>query len=140
MSESPATLRPPNPKTQLDQEFWAHCAEENLCFQRCTECYRWRHLPRNLCAHCGSDQWEWEPCSGRARLFSWTVSHQAMLPEFRDQVPYVVAIVELEEGVRMVSTLRNVALDELALDLPLQLEFERIDDEMALPVFHPRSG
>lgn len=137
---TPPGLRLPSPQTPLDEEFWAHCAQERLCFQRCTRCYTWRHLPRLLCAHCGSDRWEWEASSGRGHLFSWTVSHQAVLPEFRDQVPFVVALVELEEGVRMVSTLRGVALEDLALDLPLQLDFERVDEETALPVFRPREA
>jgi hypothetical protein len=131
-------LRAPMPLNRLDEEFFAHCAKERLCFQRCTACGSWRHLPRAWCARCGSDAWEWQPSCGRARLYSWTITHQAILPGFADHVPFVVAVVELEEGVRMVSALRGVARDDLRIDLPLQVAFERVPDGAALPVFVPR--
>jgi hypothetical protein len=131
----PLKMPAPQPDTQLDQEFWEHCAQERLCFQRCTGCGTWRHLPRVLCAQCGSDNWEWRESSGRGRLYSWTVTHQAMLPQFAAEVPYVVAIVELEEGPRMVTRLRDVAPSALALDLPLRVAFERLDADFALPFF-----
>jgi uncharacterized OB-fold protein len=127
----------PQPETQLDEEFWAHCAKERLCFQRCTRCATWRHLPRTLCAQCGSPEWEWRESSGRGHLYSWTVTHQAILPQFAAEVPYVVAVVELEEGPRMVSRLRDVDAQALRLDLPLQVTFERINVDMALPFFRP---
>jgi uncharacterized OB-fold protein len=131
-------LRAPMAMTRLDEEFFAHCAQERLCFQRCTGCGSWRHLPRALCARCGSDAWEWRQSSGRGRLYSWTVTHQAILPGFAEHVPFVVAVVELEEGVRMISALRGVAREDLALDLPLAVAFERVPDGQALPVFGPR--
>ncbi len=62
-----------------------------------------------------------------------------MLPEFRDQTPYIVAVVELEEGVRMVTALRGVASDALVLELPLEVAFESLPDGGALPVFRPPS-
>lgn len=132
-------LRAPKPLNALDEQFFANCAEERLCFQRCASCDAWRHLPRSMCARCGSDTWAWQPSSGRGRLFSWTVCHQSVLPEFADQVPYIVAVVELEEGVRMVSALRGVTPEELALDLPLAVAFETLPEGGALPVFRPAS-
>ena len=136
MSDSTPTMRAPSPQTQLDEEFWAHCAEEKLCFQCCDACGSWRHLPRMMCAHCGSDEWTWLRSSGNGKLFSWTVTHQAILPQFAEQLPYVVAVVELEEGVRMVSALRGVDHDALRIDLPLEVAFEALPDGGALPVFH----
>ena len=139
MSEAVAKLRAPKPLTQLDEEFFANCAEERLCFQCCTDCGAWRHLPRMMCARCGSAEWTWQSSSGRGHLFSWTVTHRAVLPEFKDQTPYVVAVVELEEGVRMVTALRGVAPAELALDLALEVTFESLPGGGALPVFRPAS-
>lgn len=125
----------PQPENALDEAFWSHCARERLCFQVCTSCKTWRHMPRVYCARCGSDAWDWQPSSGRGRLYTWTITHQPTLPQFAADVPYVVAVIELEEGVRMVSHLRGVTPDELEIDLPVVLEFERLNDDVALPMF-----
>lgn len=132
------TRRPlPQPDDPLVQEFFDHCAAGKLCFQRCTDCDTWRHVPRIQCAACGSVKWVWAESSGRGTLFSWTVCHQAMHPAFAEEVPYAVAVVELEEGVRMVTGLRGVALDQLELNLPLRVTFENMGDEVSLPYFVP---
>ena len=139
MSEPKAFPRtpPPQPQTSLDEEFWAHCARERLCFQVCLSCGTWRHLPRIMCAGCGSPEWEWKQSSGKGHLYSWTVTHQAMMPQFASQVPYIVGVIELEEGVRMISHLRGIEREALELDLPVELEFERLGEEVALPMFRP---
>jgi uncharacterized OB-fold protein len=140
MSEAPAIPRPVPTPEGLNAEFYAHCNEERLCFQRCTACGRWRHLPRLMCARCGSSDWEWAQSSGRGRIYSWTVTHQPMHPAFAGEAPYAVVVVELEEGVRMVSGLRNLPPDEIELDVPVEVTFERISDEIALPYFQPRGA
>ncbi len=138
MSEKHSIPMPvPMPETQLDEEFWGHCAEQRLCFQRCKSCDTWRHLPRNMCAGCGSAEWEWAQSSGRGKIYSWTVAHQAMHPALADEVPYAVVVVELEEGVRMVSRTREIDPAKLELDLPVRLRFERVSDEFVLPFFGP---
>ena len=88
-----------------------------------------------MCASCGSDAWEWVESSGRGEVYSWTITHQATLPNFAEDVPYAVVVVELEEGVRMVSSVRGIALEDLSLGLPVRVEFEQISDDMAVPVF-----
>jgi uncharacterized OB-fold protein len=140
MGDLGRAVRPlPEPDDDLVAEFWQHCAEGRLCFQRCSACGRWRHLPRNLCAGCGSAEWNWQPSSGRGRVFSWTVTHQALLRDFPEPVPYAVLVVELEEGVRMVAGLRGLAPSELVLDLPVEVVFESVGDRARLPFFRPRS-
>ncbi|MCR9096399.1 MAG: Zn-ribbon domain-containing OB-fold protein [bacterium] len=139
MTDSPAAAPRPGPRaeTLLDDEFWQHCTQERLCFQVCDDCETWRHLPRMMCAQCGSAKWAWQQSAGRGHLYSWTVTHQAMLPQFASEVPYVVAVVEFDEGVRMVSQLRGVETDELEIGIPLELYFERFEDGFALPMFRP---
>jgi len=100
----------------------------------------WRHLPRVLCAHCQSSRWTWERSSGHGAIFSWTITHQPLVRGFPDALPYAVIIVELEEGVRMVSGLRNLAPTELAIDLPVEVVFETVAEGVALPFFRPRSA
>ena len=125
----------PHPDDPMTAEYFEHCAAGRLCFQRCKACDTWRHVPRILCAQCGSPEWEWAESSGRGKLFSWTVCHQAMHPAFVDEVPYAVAVVELDEGGRMVSGLRGVPLESLALDLPLRVTFEEAGEGVSLPYF-----
>jgi uncharacterized OB-fold protein len=137
VSRAKAPLRPlPRPEG-LGAEFYAHCARGRLCFQRCDACGRWRHLPRHMCAECGSPTWRWAESSGRGRLHSWTVTHAPLHPAFAAELPYVVAVVELEEGVRMVSGVRGVAPEQLALDLPLEVYFEPVAEGVRLPYFRP---
>jgi uncharacterized OB-fold protein len=132
----------PIPKPEgLNAEFYEHCARHELRFQRC-ECGVWRHPPRVLCAACGSEEWTWALASGRGRVFTWTVTHQALHPAYADDVPYAVLVVEMDEGVRMVSTLRDLDPGDLALDLPVEVVFEaRPDatrpDAITLPCFRP---
>jgi len=122
---------------ELAAQFYAECARGRLSFQRCTDCGAWRHLPRHICASCGSAAWSWSPSSGRGRVFSWTVTHQAPFPPFAGATPYAVVVVEMEEGVRLVSGLRGLAPGHLALDLPVSVAFERVSDTAAVPFFQP---
>jgi uncharacterized protein len=132
----------PLPKPEgLNAEFYEHCARCELRFQRC-ECGVWRHPPRVLCVACGSERWEWALASGRGRVFTWTVTHQALHPAYADDVPYALLVVEMNEGVRMVSTLRDLDPVDLALDLPVEVMFEERADatgsvRMTLPCFRP---
>jgi uncharacterized OB-fold protein len=141
MADLANSTRPlPQPDDELTAAFWDHCAHERLCFQRCDDCGTWRHLPRVLCAHCGSAKWQWTPSSGRGRVFSWTVTHQPLVKGFPEPVPYAVVVVELDEGVRMVAGLRGLAPAELTLDLPVEVVFETVGDRAKLPFFRPRKS
>jgi uncharacterized OB-fold protein len=129
----PPLLRP-RPATDLEQQFWDHCAEQRLCFQRCRECERWRHPPRHACGNCGSLVWDWVESTGRGRVFTWSLTHRAPHPKLVPHVPYATVIVELEEGVRLVSVVRDVAPHALQLGLPVTLAFE-VDADLSLPTF-----
>jgi len=122
----------------LAVQFYAECAKGRLCFQRCRACGTWRHLPRHGCAACGSTDWEWAPSSGRGRVFSWTVTHQAPFPGLA--TPYVVAVVETDEGVRMAAGLRGVAPEALALDMAVEVEMVAVSDTAAVPFFRATSA
>ncbi|MEQ9520804.1 MAG: OB-fold domain-containing protein [Parvibaculum sp.] len=139
--EQPVIQRP-KPKVQdpIEQEFWDQCQDGTLYFQRCSSCSVWRFLPRYTCAKCGSFEFEWAPSTGRGSIFSWTVTHQAFHPAFAADVPYAAIVVELEESVRMASRLVNCSLDAIALDMPVEVCFERIADDFILPCFQPVGG
>ncbi|WP_342731267.1 OB-fold domain-containing protein [Bradyrhizobium sp. B117] len=116
--------------------FYAYCARGELRFQRCRQCTGWRHPPRPMCPLCHSERWEWSAATGRGRVHSWTIVHQAFHPGFAADVPYAIVLGEMEEGVRLIARLSKMdEPDVLALDIPLQVQFEPVSDEMALPTF-----
>ena len=140
MKESELTQRPlPSDDNPLNAEFFAHCARGELRFQRCDDCGRWRHPPRYRCPGCGSEDWSWSRSSGRGRIFSWTLVHRAMHPSFQE-VPYAVVVVEMTEGPRVVSRLRNLPHSKIRLDLPVEVEIEKVSDTVGLGYFRPYSS
>ncbi|MFZ5914846.1 MAG: Zn-ribbon domain-containing OB-fold protein [Pseudomonadota bacterium] len=141
MSETKPKNKParpvPHPIEPVNAQFWEQCQGGVLHFQKCDGCNKFRHLPRNMCAFCGSPDWKWAPSKGKGKLYSWTIAHMPMHPAFVADVPYVAAVVELEEGVRLVSLLRSAVLEDLVLDMPVKVQFERVTDSFQLPVFVP---
>ena len=121
----------------LTAEFYAFCKQGRLHFQRCASCRAWRHVPREMCAECGSWEWSWEPSSGRGVVFSWTVVARALHPAFQDDTPYAPVIVEMEEGVRLLSQVEGVAPGDLVIDMPVEVFFEAVAREVWLPKFRP---
>ena len=135
MAEASSEYRRPLPRRQgYAREFYEFCRKHELRFQRCADCGTWRHIPRDMCANCGSFRAEWAKSSGRGKVFSWTTVMQPMLPQFAD-VPYSPVIIELEEGVRLLSFVVNVRPDELAIDMPVEVSFDDVTAEVTLPKF-----
>jgi hypothetical protein len=140
MSETNAATDKPLPLLEgLIQEFYDFCKQGALHFQRCTSCNAWRHVPREMCAECGSWDWQWQASSGRGRVFSWTVVALPLHPAFRADAPYAAVIVELEEGVRLLSHVVDVAPDALEIDMPVEVCFEEATPDVTLPKFR-RAG
>lgn len=92
-----------------------------------------------MCAKCGSFNWEWSRSSGKGKVFSWTTAIQPMMPQFAGEVPYSPVIVELEEGVRMVTWLTDVKADDLRLGMPVEVVFDDVTSDVTLPKFR-RAG
>ena len=113
----------PRPKHYLDEQFWEHCAQGVLAFQCCLDCETWRHIPRFMCANCGSERWGWRQSNGRGTLYSWTVCHMPMSPAFESIFPYAVLVVEMEEGVRMTAGARPFTVTPLS---PYSRQRERV--------------
>jgi len=136
VSDAGETAGGPLPALEgLAGEFYAHCGRGELRFQRCRDCGAWRHVPREMCAGCGSWRWEWARSSGRGRVFSWTVVVRALHPAFRDACPYAPAVIEMDEGVRIVSQVTDCPPERLAIDLPVEVVFEAAAGGVTLPKF-----
>ena len=136
MSRTEARATTPLPELEgLAKEFYAHCQRGELHFQRCDGCGAWRHVPREMCPDCGSWSWTWARSSGRGRIFSWTVVERALHPAFQDACPYAPAVIEMEEGVRLLSQVVDCPPEELEIDLPVEVVFEDVTAEVTLPKF-----
>ena len=123
----------------LNAEFYEHLAKGELRLQRCDACGTWRHPPRILCGRCGADGWQWTKASGRGVVYTWTVTHQALVPPFAGDVPYAVVVVELEEGPRLVTAVRGIEPSALSLGLPVELRVAPVSDTIGLHYFVPRA-
>jgi uncharacterized OB-fold protein len=121
--------------TGLNGEFYAWCKKGELRFQKCGGCGAWRHVPREMCANCGSFEWEWAASSGKGRLFTWTVAGVPLHPAFKGDLPYASVVVELEEGVRMVSRIPGCPPEDLTIDMPVEVYFDEVTEEVSLPMF-----
>ncbi|MBW2497917.1 MAG: OB-fold domain-containing protein [Deltaproteobacteria bacterium] len=136
MSEAESEYTKPLPALEgFSKDFYSFCREGELRFQRCNACGCWRHVPRERCAECHSADWEWKRSSGRGRIFTWTVVERALHPAFGDATPYAPTVVEMEEGVRIVSTLVDVAPADLEIDMPVEVVFDPVTPEITLPRF-----
>ncbi len=119
----------------LTEEFYGWCRKGELRFQRCTECSAWRHVPREMCPECGSTDWDWQKSSGRGVVFTWTVAARPLHPAFAGAAPYAPVVVEMEEGVRVLSEVIDCPPGDLAIDMPVEVVFDAVTPDVTLPKF-----
>ena len=117
--------------------FWKGLEEGRLLIKRCTSCGAFHYYPRPFCPTCWSDDVEWYPASGRARVYSYSTVYVNDLPPFGPEVPYVAAVVELEEGPRMMTRLVDCTKDDITIDMPVEVTYEQLDDQLRMAVFRP---
>jgi uncharacterized OB-fold protein/acyl dehydratase len=117
--------------------FWEGTAAGELRIQHCPTCGRLRHPPGPMCPSCGADKQDWVVASGRGAVFSYVVHHHPKVPGKR--LPFVVALVELEEGVRMLGELVDADPVSVSIGLPVEIALTKIDDDLTLPFWRPAS-
>jgi hypothetical protein len=133
-------LSVPLPETDpVTLPYWESLRAHAMRLPWCPVCARAVFYPRPFCPRCGSWALEWRPASGRATLYSFTVVHRPPTREWPGPVPYVVALVDLEEGVRLMTTLVDVAPDPagLRIGLPLEVTYDDVTPEITLPRYRP---
>ena len=127
--------------TPESRPFWEAARRHALQLQRCRGCGAWVFYPRAACPTCLSADLEWRPVSGRGTLHTFTVVHRGQ-KGFPLGSPYVIAMVELEEGPRLMTNLVGVAPDPeyIRIGMPVEVVFEDVTADIALPRFRPRGG
>jgi hypothetical protein len=132
------SYRKPLPRiNELSGPHWEGLKRHELLIQRCIACGKHWFPPSHRCPACLSIEYEWAPVSGKAHLWSWIHMWQRYYPAFEAEIPYNVAYVELEEGVRMMTNLVDVDLEDLRCDMPLEPVFEDVTADVTLLKFRP---
>lgn len=137
MAEYARPLPIPDPVTR---PFWESLRAHAIRLQRCGACGRFVYYPRPLCPGCLSSDLVWTPVSGRGAVHAFTIPHRHPNPAFNQAVPYVVALVELDEGARILSNLVEVAPtpEAVRVELPVEIVYDDVTAEVTLPRFRPR--
>lgn len=121
------------------QPFWDAAREQKLVLQHCVSCDRSIHYPRIACPHCGGDNLAWKPASGRGTIYSFTIVQANAPSAFIADMPYVVAVIRLQEGVQMLSNVVQCDPAELRCDQAVEVVFEQLNEKFTLPKFRPIS-
>jgi hypothetical protein len=131
----------PRPLADLDtQPFWDGCREGKFLLQLCESCGDARWPPGPMCPSCQSTEVEWVESAGRGRVYSWIVANHPVHPDLAEQDPYVVALIELEHGVRVVGNIAGCEPDVVEADMLVELYFEDLGDGEQLPNFRVAAG
>lgn len=121
--------------TETSQPHWDGCKQGELLVQQCADCNAYVFIPQESCTNCQGSNLNWVKSSGKGVLYSYTTVFRPQRVEF--EVPYVVAIVELEEGWHMLSNLVECDLDAIKVGMPIEVSFKKMTEEITLPMFKP---
>ena len=121
--------------TDDNREFWFNCSRNKLVLQRCRECAAMQYYPRNVCTNCGSDNIEWVQSAGKGTVYSYTVVHRAPSAAFSKSAPYVLVIVQLNEGPRMMSNIVDCDPGEVRIGMDVEVDFEQRAEDVGVPIF-----
>ncbi len=136
----PEVARPipaPDPTTA---PFWKAASEGRLEVQRCGSCKKLVFYPRPICPGCGSRELSWEKLQGVGVVYTYTVVYRPAHPGMAPATPYVVAIVELEEGARIMTNIVDCDPRAVSIGMEVEVVFEKLSDEVCIPLFRPRSS
>jgi len=124
MNDKPVPAKPaPTPNADT-RPFWNSCNEGRLIVQHCRACGHVQFYPRALCVRCGGRELDWRDAAPAGRVYSFTVAHRAPSPAFRPDVPYVLALIDLDDGFRMMMNVVDCAPDAVAIGMRVRIVFE----------------
>jgi uncharacterized OB-fold protein len=124
----------------ISKPYWEAARRHELLLQRCAACKQYVFYPRLNCTNCGSRQLDWVTASGHGTVYTYTVARRPTHPSFAARTPYVIAIVELEEGPRMTTNIVDCDPDSVKIGMPVEATFEDVSPDVTLVVFRPASS
>jgi len=130
----------PLPKPDfVNAEYWQAAADGRLLIQECPSCGHRQWYPRALCTACAADT-EWLECSGRGTVHTFTVIRQFGMKPFRDALPYVIAMIDLEEGPRIMGDIPECDVDAVTIGMPVEVFFTKAADDIGIPRWRPATA
>ena len=136
--KSPKAYRKPLP--HIDEEsrpLWEAAQRHELYIQKCRDCGDLRFHPRTLCTNCLSSRTEWVRCKGTGKIYTFTVTNQNQAAGFRDELPYVMAWVEVDEGLKMLTNIVDCPPEQVKIGMPVEAVFDDVTPEVTLVKFRP---
>ncbi|MHB1420296.1 MAG: Zn-ribbon domain-containing OB-fold protein [Bacillota bacterium] len=133
-----AAYHKPLPEPDSDSRyFWDQAREHRLVAQYCSSCQSFFFYPRSFCPECLSPETEWKEVSGRGAVYTYTVVRRSPSPAFQQDVPYVLAVVELAEGIRLMTNVVGCPPESVKVGMPVEVVFEDVTANISLPKFKP---
>jgi uncharacterized OB-fold protein len=123
--------------THETRPYWEGCKRHELRIQQCDACGQHQFYPRLYCSKCFSERVDWVNASGRAKVTTFTIVRRPVSPAFKDDLPYVVALVTLEEGPSMMTNIVGCAPEKVAIGMPVVVTFEDWTEEISIAKFRP---
>jgi len=136
---SGAPHKPLPPVDAVSAAYWARCAEGELCVQRCNTCGHLQHYPRIVCTACGAGDLGLVATSGKGTVRSYTIIRRAVSAAFEEDVPYVVALIQLDAGPTMMANVVNCDPESVAIGQQVTVVFEPRGENLHVPQFAPLS-
>lgn len=115
--------------------YWEAARRHELSLPQCNDCGKFHFYPRNFCPHCKGQSLTWKAVSGKGKVYSYTVPRVPISPAYQDSVPYVVALVELDEGPRIMANIIDCQPEEVEIGAEVEVTFQDVTDEITLPQF-----
>lgn len=123
--------------SSLSEPYWTGLKHRDLKLQRCNNCHKLWYPPGPFCPDCWSRDVTWQKLSGRGKVNSWVVFHQAYFSSVKEEIPYNVAEVELDEGPRLLTNLVGIDNADIEIGMPVEIVFDDVTDEVTLAKFRP---
>jgi len=128
----------PKPKPRPAPEslpYWQAAREHRLALPKCEDCQKFWFPPSRTCPHCLSANFSFQNVSGKGKIFSFVTFHRVYRPAFTNDVPYVVALIELDEGPRLLSNIMGVTHDQVKCEMRVEVVFDDYDEDISIPKF-----
>lgn len=129
----------PQPTVET-KPFWDGCKQHQLLIQQCGECGHYQFYPRTICTKCMSQKVNWVEASGLGRVKTYTIVHRPISPAYMTEAPYILALVELDEGPTMMTNIINCPLDEVKVGMRVSVTFADWSINISVPQFVPMEG
>lgn len=119
------------------EPYWSALREKRFTLPKCADCGKHHFYPREICPYCTSDKIEWVPASGKGTVYSFTIARRPSHPAFAEQAPLAIALVDLAEGPRLMTSLTGIKVEDVKIGMPVTVEFEEASPEVTVAKFRP---